>query len=40
MASPAALERGPFVTSVLERTVEKVDSMDFEVSRRLQCSAA
>jgi hypothetical protein len=27
MASPAALDPGPFVTFVLSRTVEKVDSI-------------
>ena len=39
IASPAALEPGPFVTLVLSLTVEKVDSMGFEVFKCSQCSA-
>ena len=36
---PAAREPGPLVTLVLSRTVEKVDSIGFEVFRCNQCSA-
>ena len=39
MASPAAREPGPLVTLVLSLTVEKVDSIGFEVLRCTQCSA-
>jgi len=39
MASPAAREPGPLVTLVRRRTVEKVDSIGFEVFRWIQCSA-
>ena len=39
MASPAARDPGPLVTLVLSRTVEKVDSIGFDVFRCTQCSA-
>ena len=39
MARPAALDPGPLVTLVRNRTVAKVDSIGFEVFRWIQCSA-
>jgi hypothetical protein len=40
MARAALEDRGPRVTLVLSRTVEKIDSMGFVVPRWTQCWAA
>lgn len=39
VASPASLECGPFLRSVRARTGANVDSIGFEVSRWIRCSA-
>jgi hypothetical protein len=39
IANPAAREPGPLVTLVRNLTVEKVDSIGFDVFRCSQCSA-